>query len=332
MSVLIVTPDDYGAIRKTVRHLAAQTARDRLELVIVAPSRERLGAADSELREFHSHRVVEVGEVVLMARAKMAGLRATSAPVVAFAEDHCFPSPTWAEALIERHAGEWAAVGPAMRNANPATMTSWAGIFLHYGCCMEPASAGRAEHLPWHNIAYKRDLLLARGEELRHLLAVEGVLLDELRARGHALYFETRAHTYHVQITRLRSWVSHSFWGGRLFGAVRARRQRWTVWRRLLYVGGGPLIPLVKLRRTLPKIRRAGLARRLLPRVLPAMVAGLVPHAIGEMVGYALGLGDAERRYSYFEMRRTRHVTETDRRHIEAVDFFDADGGREVDG
>ncbi|HEX5708076.1 MAG TPA: hypothetical protein VFX96_12315 [Pyrinomonadaceae bacterium] len=39
MSVLIVTPDDYRTIRKTVRHLGAQTARERLEVVIVAPSR-----------------------------------------------------------------------------------------------------------------------------------------------------------------------------------------------------------------------------------------------------------------------------------------------------
>ncbi|HEX5708077.1 MAG TPA: hypothetical protein VFX96_12320 [Pyrinomonadaceae bacterium] len=272
-------------------------------------------------------RVVEVGEVVLMARAKIEGLRAATAPVVAFAEDHCFPSPTWAEVLIERHAGEWAAVGPAMRNANPATMLSWAGIYLHYGCCVEPARAGRANQLPWHNIAYKRDLLLACGEDLRQLLAVEGVLLDELRARGHALYFEAGAKTYHVQITRLWSWMRHSFWGGRLFGAVRARENRWTVWRRLVYIGGGALIPLVKLRRTLPKIRRAGRARELLPRVLPAMLAGLIPHALGEVTGYALGLGDAERRYSYFEMRRTQHITDGDRRRLDAEDFFHTDGG-----
>ncbi len=326
MSVLIVTPDDYRTIRKTVRHLGAQTACDSLEVVIIAPSRERLHPVESELAGFARVVVVEVGEVVLMARAKVAGLRAATCPVVAFAEDHCYPAPTWAARLIERHRGEWAAVGPAMCNANPATLLSWAGLYLHYGCCVEPARAGSTRQLPWHNIAYKRELLLACGEELPRLLAVEGVLLDELRARGHALYFEAGAQTYHVQITRYRAWAKHSFWGGRLFGAVRARRHRWTFWRRLVYIGGGPLIPVVKLRRTLPAIRRAGRARELLPRVLPAMLAGLIPHALGEVTGYAFGLGDAERRYSYYEMSRARHVTYEDRRRLDAEDFFQTSG------
>ena len=35
MSVVIVTPDGYETIRRTVEHLRAQTVKDRLELVIV---------------------------------------------------------------------------------------------------------------------------------------------------------------------------------------------------------------------------------------------------------------------------------------------------------
>ena len=42
MSVVIVTPDRYETIRKTMDHLRVQTARHRLEIVIVAPSAARL--------------------------------------------------------------------------------------------------------------------------------------------------------------------------------------------------------------------------------------------------------------------------------------------------
>ena len=38
ISVVLVTPDRYDAIRKTMEHLQAQTVLDQLEIVIVAPS------------------------------------------------------------------------------------------------------------------------------------------------------------------------------------------------------------------------------------------------------------------------------------------------------
>lgn len=313
MSVLLVTPDDYQTIRRTVRHLRAQTVAGRLELLIIAPSRGGLGLVEREVGCFQSVRVVEVGEIERVAPAKAAGVAEASAPLVAFAEDHCYPEPEWAARLIDAHRQGWAAVGPAMRNANPLTTISWAGLYLNYGCCAGGANSGAARNLPWHNTSYRRQLLLDYGDELPALLAVEGLLLDDLRARGHGLYFEAEAPTSHVNISLLSSWVVHAFWGGRLFGAARARKQGWSVWRRLAYVCGGPLIPLVRLRRAVPVIRRTGRGRELLPRILPAMFAGLIPHALGEVAGYALGVGDAERHYSFYEMKRARHVTAKDR-------------------
>jgi hypothetical protein len=205
MSVVLVTPDRYETVRKTVRHLRAQTVAGRLELIICAPSEERLGLIESEVGCFMRALVVEVGEVRRMARAKIAGVGAASAPVVAFAEDHCFPSPEWAARLIEAHGRGWAAVGPAMQNANPRTALSWAGLYLNYGNCLDSSPSRASAHLPWHNISYRRDVLLAYGDELGAMLAVEGVLLDDLRARGHELYFESAAKTSHVNISRLSS-------------------------------------------------------------------------------------------------------------------------------
>jgi hypothetical protein len=318
MSVVLVTPDRYETVRKTVLHLRAQTVSDRIELIVCAPSAGRLGLVESEVECFMRVRVVEVGEVRRMARAKVAGVAAARAPVVAFAEDHCFPAPDWAARLIEAHGRGWAAVGPAMLNANPRTALSWAGLYLNYANCLDSSPSRASPYLPWHNISYRRDVLLEYGDELAAMLAVEGVLLDDLRARGRTLYFESAAKTSHVNISRLTSWIRHAFWGGRLFGAARARKKNWTARRRAVYVCGGWLIPFVRLWRTLPVIRRTVRGRGLLPRMLPAMLAGLIPHALGEMAGYAFGVGDAERRYSFYEMKRTLHVTKKDRRELES--------------
>jgi hypothetical protein len=318
MSVLILTPGGFDLIRETVRRLRAQTARERMELLVVAPSRDALGSFERETTGFARVRVVEAGEIRRVAAAKAEGVRAARAPFVAFAEEHCYPEPEWARLLLAAHARGWDAVGPRMCNANPSSAVSWAGFYLNYGACLTPAGPGPSDALPWHNNSYRREALDAYGEDLPTLLAVEGLLLEDMRARGRGLYLEAGARTHHVNISRLSSWVAHSFWGGRMFGAARARSKRWTPLRRLLYVGGGPLIPLVRLRRALPEVYRAGAGRAEVARVLPAMLAGLIPHALGEVAGYAFGAGEAEERYSSFEMNRSLYVTERDRRELAA--------------
>jgi hypothetical protein len=312
MSVLIVTPGNYQTIRKTIRHLRAQTVRDRLEIVIGAPSREALGVIESDLGPFHSYKLVEVGEIRILTDAKAAAVSEASAPIVAFAEDHCFPEPDWAEALITAHNDGYAAVGPLMRNANPATSVSWAGLFLHYGCCIAPDLSAQCTNLPWHNTSYKRTLLLDYGSELASMLIVEGLLLDDLRAKGHTLHLEPTAKTNHVNISLLWSWVRHAFWGGRLFGAMRAKKKTWSVGKRLLYIAGSPLIPIVRFCRTVQRLRELGKGA-FLTRITPALLMGLIPHAVGEATGYALGVGKAAERYSYLETKRILHVIPADR-------------------
>lgn len=312
MSVVIVTPDHYHVIRKTIRYLRAQTVKDRLEIIIGAPSRKDLDLADSDLAGFHSYKVVEVGEFRILSHAKALAVRETSAPIVAFAEDHCFPESNWAEALITAHYQGHAAVGPEIAIANPATSVSWAGLFLCFGCCVGPAVAGECTSLPWHNTSYKRHLLIEYGQDLPEMLVVEGILLDDLRAKGHSLYFEPTTKANHVNISMLSSWIRQTFWGGRLFGAMRAQKNKWPLWKRVIYIGGAPLIPVVRMYRALRKIQQVGKGT-LLPRIVPAMIAGLLPHAVGEVAGYALGLGSSAERYSFFEVKRFLHVVPGDR-------------------
>ena len=133
MSVVLVTPDRYDAISKTMEHLQAQTVPDQLEIVIVAPSAARLNFDAAELTTFGRVRVVEVGEIKSTGRAIAAGVQEASAPVVTYAEEHSYPAPGWAEALIKAHRQSWAVVGATIANANPGNMISWASLFTDFG-------------------------------------------------------------------------------------------------------------------------------------------------------------------------------------------------------
>jgi hypothetical protein len=246
------------------------------------------------------------------ARARAAGVRAASAEVVAFAEDHAFPALGWAEALVARHAEGWAAVGPSMSNANPRSATSWANLLVEYAPWLEPVEGGEREHLPGHNGSYKRALLLEYGERLEAMLDAESVLHWDLRSRGQRLYLEPRARVFHQNFSAPLASLTLRFNGGRLFASARARA--WPAWRKVVYACASPLIPVVRCARIVGELLKPGRPRRLLPRVLPALFAGLLFDGAGECVGYALGAGAAMAKLSDMEFHRERYMAARDRR------------------
>ncbi len=313
MSVVIVTPDDYETIRETIRYLRDQTVRDRLELIIVAASAETFEVEQSELKDFFRYRVIGVGKICSIASANAAGLGQATAPIVAFVEEHSYPDPEWAEALIKAHQQPWAAVGPVMRNANPERLTSWADFLISYGRWVEPALAGVIDHLPGHNSSYKRQILLDYGAMLEGMLEAESVLHWDLGAKHYQLYLEPAAKTSHLNFERLSSWVSAQFHSGHLFAITRAKR--WSLLRRLFYIGGTPLVPMVRLWRILRHLRRTKKQYHLFPQILPVLILGLVINAAGEMAGHLLGVGNAKERMRDLEFHRSRHLIER-QRHI----------------
>jgi glycosyltransferase involved in cell wall biosynthesis len=310
MSVIVITPDNFATIANTVRRLHKQNVRDRLEIVIAAPAKSSLQLQEAALSDFHSFKVIEVGEITSTARARAAGVFAASAPVVAFVEDHSYPADGWAEALISAHRQPWAAVGPAMVNANPRTLTSWANLVVEYSEWLHPCEAGVRDHLPGHNGSYKRALLVQYGDALEAMIDAESILQWDLRAKGHELYLESAAKTLHQNFSAGLSWLPLRFNAGRLFASARARK--WSAPRRILYWLASPLIPFVRFRRIVKELRAPGRKRDLLPRIVPLLFASLVVDAVGEMTGYALGPGDAMRKLSDMEFHRSRYVVKSD--------------------
>ena len=96
MSVIVISPDSYNTVRKTIRRLRAQGACHQLEIVLVVPSAQGANIDHTELDSFCGIHIVEIGDMTSTARARAAGVRRATAPVVAFVEDHSFPAKGWA--------------------------------------------------------------------------------------------------------------------------------------------------------------------------------------------------------------------------------------------
>ena len=314
LSVVVPAPDRIDTVLRTVRAIAEQDIAAEIELVVVA--RHPADGMPAELAApLGSVRVVPMPDWTTMTAARVRGIEHARAPIVALAEDHCFPSPGWARALVAAHRGPWAAVGPAFLNANPASLVSWANLAIEYGPWLAPVAAGATDHVPGHNSSYKRDVLLGYGNRLEEMLEAESVLHWDLRQRGSAVAMAPEATTRHENFSRLGPSFALRFGGGRLFAACRAGH--WPLWRRAAFALASPAIPVVRAWRTHRHLQRVPEARGRFG-LRPLVFFLLAVDAFGECVGYMFGAGDQARRLSEIEYDRPRFLTASDRQAIES--------------
>ena len=316
MSVVLIMPDTFETIRQTVKHLAAQTICSQLELVIVAFPNASLEIDKAIVAGFARLTVVQAERYDSTGELRVLGVQAAAAPVVAFAEDHCFPEPKWAEALCEAHKQEWAAVGPNILNANPASVVSWADFLTSFGPYIEQHESGEVDRLPNHNTSYKTNLLLAWGARLGQLLETESDLRNDLMRQGYKLYRASKAQVHHTNFSAPGSFLSAQFHSGRLYGANRAAHERWSLVRRLVYVALAGLLPIVRLWRLRGDIQRVNQLHTIWPQVLPMLFVGVLMHSVGEAFGYLLGVGNSRRQKSKYESHRDYYLNAEDARSL----------------
>jgi hypothetical protein len=305
MSVILACSGRFDEVAATLRHLQKQTVAARLEVLILAPA-PGFALPDGMETSFHTFRFITLETLLPLGAANAEGVRHAAAPIVAFIEDHVFPDPDWAQALIARHAEDWAAVAPVVRNANPKTAVSSADFLVGYGQWQEGTAAGEMSILPGHNCSYKRAVLLRQGDKLSHFLHAESVLHTTLTKNGDRLFLENRAIISHLNFAQLGTLLFLQFHHGRQYAGRRI--WNWPLAKRLLFFGGAPLIPFVRLKRILGNTRQ----RVRLP-ILFVLFLDLLVDGAGQALGYATGVGRSEERLRGYDYDRRRFLSPRDR-------------------
>ncbi len=309
ISAILYAPLGLLSVRKTISHLQSQSGVE-IELVLLQPEGSPEPAEDLAPLTVQA---VSVPRGLTTAECWALGVKMARSPVVVFTEDHCFPEPGWAEALVEAHREEkWYAVGPAAENANDSTLLSRADMLMSF---LDPLTnpEGPAPALMGHNTSYKKSVLEALPvETLISGLRCE-LLLHSSWGPDRCLHLPD-ARVRHVNISKPLPFLLHKFTGGVVFGAERCAR--WSALKRAVYLGGSCAIPALRLQRILTRLSPLGPARKNHLRASwPWLIPALILHAAGEALGYLLGPAVSPpfyRFYSRFEQRRWDMVSDRD--------------------
>lgn len=280
VSVVLVA-DSLDAVRAALQCYGTE----RRQMVIAAVNGASISTSAIHDLGFDQVVVIDGGDGRLdVAEARAA--RASTAPWVLFAQAHAFPRPGAVDVLMEAcRSGSWTVVGPSIGNANPETAISRAAMRIKHGRWANGQPGGLRADVPGHNSAYRREALLALGDDLDASLEAGWQLQHELLARGGQCYFEAAALVDVVNPDRVGPFVRDLWRLGRQFG--HQRRRRWFPLRRLVYAAGAPAIPAVRLVRLVADAVRRG--DTTIWRQLPVVSLGLIASAVGEAVGYLIG-------------------------------------------
>jgi Glycosyl transferase family 2 len=283
--------------------LGAQTAADSIEVILLDAG----GAAD------RPDPPATVATVVLqlpadssLGHARAAGVRAASAPAIAFMSDHCRPEPGWAGALIEAYGQPWAAVGYAFRDSPGATYGARAARIADHGQWLaDVTSGGAVDAISYGEASYRREFLDGFGQRMEWALDSDFTLQSTVHERGLTMGVAAEAVIAHDNLATVRTNGRLSYHSSRLVGA-RHLDGRGTFTRRLLYALAAPIaVPVMRTLR-LARTLRGSVPAGQLATALPAIVVKNVYEGFGQAHGYLRGEGDAARRLMDAELRWPR--------------------------
>lgn len=187
-------------------------------------------------------------------------------------------------------------------------------MYGQFGPSIAPARSGVVYMLAAHHASYKREIILQYGALLGRMLENESAMYLDLRARGYKFYMAGDAISYHVNISNLADYCRIDYLGQRGFASARAEVGKWSRARRRIYATATPLVPFMRLSRSVRDIFRTGRAKQLLPQILVPMSVALLRGMVGEMLGYLVRPSRenfVER--TEIELNRSAFLTEDDR-------------------
>jgi glycosyltransferase involved in cell wall biosynthesis len=305
LSVVVVVGPRRARAAECLRSLLDQEIGDRLEVVVIDVEP---GAPPLDRQDDPRVRTRLLPRDTTFSAARVEGVRIARGAVVAFLEEHCLALEGWAAALLRAYAGgEWAGIGARVENANPGQGLSDITGLLAYHHFYAPLSSGEVEFLPGHNASFRRDVLLAYGDRLEGLLRCDLVFHRRLHLDGHRLFVAADAAIAHRNEVSAWSRGRGVGWWYRVFANARAEEFAWSPGRRAGYALACSALPLYYAWTVWKALR----ARR--PQYLPlffrhpfTVASSGIAAAAGMARGLAFGPGDAERRFSRFEVEEWR--------------------------
>jgi hypothetical protein len=287
LAVVIPSVNGWSDLRGCLEALSHQEGDPALEVIVVDRVGDQVRAAVA--REFPEVTVLDVPEGTTIPAMRATAFTSSSAPVVGVIEDHVIVPPVWAGQMLAAHAAGEQVVGGSVDNAARDNIVEWASFLCEYSQCLAPET-GSATWLTGNNITYRRELL-DRHRAVIEEGGWENRLHDALRESGVELTSRPEITVGHKKHFTFAEYLSQRYLYARSYAGMRVAGEGAA--RRFAYGAAAFALPPLLLARVVGGVYGSGRYRAELARSLPLIAVFVCAWAVGEVVGYWFGAGDA---------------------------------------
>ncbi len=277
---------------ETLESLRCQRGMHTYEVIVADRRNDNISRTIEE--KYPEVRLIACPPETSLPELRAIALDHASGQFVVVTEDHCVPADDWLESIARTFSTappRTAAVGGCIENSVCDTALDWATFFCEYGSFLAPVTEGPSLVLPGMNVAYVHSILRNIDRSVLTGGFWETTLHPILLNTGKVMISTPTIKLYHSKKFSLMLFVRQRFLYSRHYAGQRFGHHQMT--RRLIAFAATPVLPLVLLYRLLKQIGSKNRLRLELALALPILVLFVMVWAYGEMVGYALGAGDA---------------------------------------
>jgi len=304
LSAVMIAGPLRARAERCLSRLLAQTLLDQMEVVVVdlSPGGPPLAGVDHPAVRYFRR-----PDLLYYSTAQAECARQAGAEIIAFIEDHCYPAPGWAAAVVEAfRQPSVSVVSYAFVNYNPDRYLSRAFFITEYGRWMTPASRGPVPIPACNNVAYRRRDLEPFFPQLDELFEAEFVLQRRILTGGRLAWIEPAAEVAHESWWRLADGLRANAAMKRVNAARRAQAGHWGALRRCVFAGAMVMAPALHLWRLAVALRTRPSGWTAFLVSLPVSLAVYVTSSWQEALGYLRGPGSSREDFKTTELSANR--------------------------
>ncbi len=288
LSVVVPSVNGLSDLVGCLEALVFESSDVALEILVP----DRLGETlRTEVRgRFPTVRILEAPAGTTIPDLRALAFEEASAPVVGVIEDHVIVPPGWAKAHLAAQARGEQVVGGAVENAATERLVDWAAFLCEYHHLIPPLAEGPVDGITGNNTSYDRELLLEYRATWR-AGRWENALHDAMRHDGVTLMSRPEICVGHKKHYSIAEYVSQRYLYSRAWAGGQAVGI--PIVKRVLAGAARVILPPVLSFRIISTIWKKRYHRGELLRSVPLLALFTTGWALGEMIGFWFGSGDA---------------------------------------
>ena len=286
LSVVIASYNSEKTIEKCLRALVNQKNTKDFEIIVVDSSSD--GTAQLVEKSFPKVNLYKLSEKKFPGGARNYGISQAKGDILAFTDTDCIVDKNWIDEIIEAHKvyPEHPAIGGAIDNGNQEDYVGWGAYFCEFSQWMPKVSKSLMVEIPTCCLSVKRWAFDKYGPFLDKGYCSDTAFNWRLGNDGHKPLLIPSVKISHINISRIRKFLSKELMHGQYFAKVRVSELKFSKFQRISFIIISPVLPFLLFFRIARRVLGNRIYIKKFIRSSPLVFLGLIAWSYGEFNGY----------------------------------------------